>query len=117
MIKATIFNFSNRNKKYITFLIAFLFLFISCFAQHADNMISSGDSSFGLWIFAILLILPLLIIIGKLYFDFKLQVRANGSWKREGTVLKFSQYLKNFDRKQIRAFLKMKNKNTGGDDE
>ena len=102
------------NKKYIAFLASFLFLFISCVAQSADNMISSGNTSFGLWIFGILLIVPLLIIIGKLYFDFRLQVKANGSWKKEGTVLKFSQYLKNFDRKQMRAFLKMKNKKNPG---
>lgn len=80
------------------------------FAQTSDNIIKTNNSSFGLWVFAILFILPLLIIIGKLYYDFKQQINENNLSKKEGTAIKFSQYLKNFDRKQIRQFVKLKNK-------
>ena len=83
-------------------------------AQAADNIIAADSNSFGLWIFAGLVIIPLLFIIGKLYFDFKLQLKENNEWKKEGTTLKFSQYIKNFDRAQIHAFVTLKKKKCDG---
>ena len=80
------------------------------FAQGADNIISSKGDSFGLWVFTLLFIVPFLIIILKLYFDFKQQLRKNNSSEKEGSAFKFSQYLKNFDRKQIGQFIKLKDK-------
>ena len=80
------------------------------FAQGADNIISSKGDSFGLWVFTLLFIVPFLIIILKLYFDFKQQLRKNSSSEKEGSAFKFSQYLKNFDRKQIGQFIKLKTK-------
>ena len=83
-------------------------------AQAADNIIKTNSNSFGLWIFAGLVIIPLLFIIGKLYLDFKLQLKKNNEWNKEGTTLKFSQYLKNFDRAQIHTFVALKKKKCCG---
>ena len=83
-------------------------------AQAADNIIKTNSNSFGLWIFAGLVIIPLLFIIGKLYLDFKLQLKKNNEWNKEGTTLKFSQYLKNFDRAQIHTFVTLKKKKCCG---
>ncbi|MCY7291813.1 MAG: cbb3-type cytochrome c oxidase subunit I, partial [Ferruginibacter sp.] len=83
---------------------------IVALAQTADNIINADNNSFGLFIFALIIIVPLLFIIGKLYFDFKLQLKESNEWKKEGTALKFSQYIKNFDRAQIHAFVKLKKK-------
>ena len=83
-------------------------------AQAPDNIISTNSNSFGLWIFAGLVIIPLLFIIGKLYLDFKLQLKKNNEWNKEGTTLKFSQYLKNFDRAQIHTFVNLKKKKCCG---
>ena len=55
-------------------------------AQAPDNIISTNSNSFGLWIFAGLVIIPLLFIIGKLYLDFKLQLKKNNEWNKEGTA-------------------------------
>ena len=89
-----------------------LILPASIIAQVADNIITTKGNSFGLWIFAIAIILPLLFIILKLYFDFKQQVKENDIAKKEGASIKFTQYLKNFDRKQISQFIKLNNKKT-----
>lgn len=99
-------------KKFTITAALVLILSLITEAQGADNIISTYDYSFGLWIFVVVFIFPLLIIIGKLYFDFKQQLKENNKSKKEGTVLKFSQYLKNLDRKQIRQFIKLKNKKT-----
>ena len=94
---------------------AFMLVSISkVFAQAADNILGANSISLGLWIFAGLIIIPLLFIIGKLYVDFKLQLKENNKWKKEGTALKFSQYLKNFDRAQVHAFVKLKKKKCCG---
>ena len=99
-------------KKIIPPVAMLLILPASIIAQGADNIISTKGNSFGLWVFAIAIILPLLFIILKLYFDFKQQVKENDIAKKEGAALKFSQYLKKFDRKQIRQFIKLKSKKT-----
>jgi len=83
-------------------------------AQAADNIIKTNSNSFGLRIFAGLVIIPLIFIIGKLYLDFKLQSKKNNEWNKEGTTLKFSQYLKNFDRAQIHTFVSLKKKKCCG---
>jgi len=90
------------------------FLFNTLYGQTPDNIINSDNNSFGLFIFALIIIVPLLFIIGKLYFDFKLQLKENNEWKKEGTAVKFSQYIKNFDRAQIHAFVKLKMKKCSG---
>ncbi len=79
-------------------------------AQGADNIIAANANSFGLWIMALLIIIPLLLIIAKLYNDFKQQVAENKAWKKDEAPIKFTQYLKNLDRKQVRAFVKLKSK-------
>ena len=92
-------------------IAALIFVFPAVtIAQEANNIISAKDNSFGLWVFALLFIVPFLIIILKLYFAFKQQLHENNVSKKEGAALKFSQYLKNFDRKQIGQFIKLKNK-------
>ena len=92
-------------------IAALIFVFPAVtIAQEANNIISAKDNSFGLWVFALLFIVPFLIIILKLYFAFKQQLHKNNVSKKEGAALKFSQYLKNFDRKQIGQFIKLKNK-------
>ncbi len=83
-------------------------------AQAADNIIHTDSNSFFLWIFAALIIIPMLLIIGKLYVDFKQQLKVNNEWKKEGTNTKFSQYLKNFDRAQVHAFVSLKKKKCNG---
>lgn len=80
------------------------------FAQTADNIIKTNNTSVGLWIFAVIFIVPLLFIIGKLYYDFKQQVQENAISKKPGTAVKFSQYLTSFDKKQIRQFVNFKSK-------
>ena len=65
---------------------AFLsFIFTSTFAQNVDNIISADNNSFGLFLFAMIVIVPLLFIIGKLYFDFKQQLKENNEWKNYRT--------------------------------
>ena len=81
-------------KKIIPPVAMLLILPASIIAQGADNIISTKGNSFGLWVFAIAIILPLLFIILKLYFDFKQQVKENDIAKKEGAALKLSQYLK-----------------------
>ena len=97
-------------RKFSTIAALLLVLPAVTFAQGADNIISSKGDSFGLWVFTLLFIVPFLIIILKLYFDFKQQLRKNNSSEKEGSAFKFSQYLKNFDRKQIGQFIKLKDK-------
>ncbi len=101
-------------KKIISVVALFLFLNSVTTAQKADNIINANNNSFGLFLFAMILIVPLLIIIGKLYFNFKQQVKENNEWKKQDSSLKFYEYLKNFDRNQIQAFIKMKNKKCCG---
>ena len=97
-------------RKFSTIAALLLVLPAVTFAQGADNIISSKGDSFGLWVFTLLFIVPFLIIILKLYFDFKQQLRKNNSSEKEGSAFKFSQYLKSFDRKQIGQFIKLKDK-------
>ncbi|MFN0082162.1 MAG: hypothetical protein ACKVOM_06550 [Ferruginibacter sp.] len=96
-------------KKFTTTLLL-LFTAVAANAQLADNIIAANENSFGLWIMALLIIIPLLLIIAKLYYDFKQQVFENKAWKKEAVPIKFTQYLKNFDRKQVHAFVQLKSK-------
>ena len=96
-----------------TFLI--LLIAAAANAQGTDNIIAANENSFGLSIMAMLIIIPLLMIIGKLYYDFKKQVKENNAWKNEATNTKFSHYLKNFDRAQVHAFVSLKKKKCNGD--
>ena len=98
--------------KFISTTALLLIVPVLLFAQAADNIINTNNTLFGLWIFAAIFILPLLIIIGKLYYDFKQQIQENNNLKKEETAFKFSQYLKNFDKKQIRQFINLKKKKT-----
>jgi cytochrome c oxidase cbb3-type subunit I len=97
-------------KKYTITIALVLILSEISFAQVAHNIINTNNTSFGLWVFAFVFILPLVIIIKKLYYDFKLQILENTNSKKEETTFKFSQYLKRLDRKQIRQFINLKNK-------
>ena len=97
-------------KKFTTTTLLVLLIATAAKAQGADNIIAANENSFGLWIMALLVIVPLLLIIGKLYYDFKQQVNENQAWKKEAIPIKFTQYLKNFDRKQIHEFVRLKGK-------
>ncbi len=71
-------------RKFIT--TAVLVLSAITFAQGADNIISTNGTSFGLWVFAIIFIVPLMIIIGKLSMilagdDLELYVDIKGDQK------------------------------------
>ncbi len=96
--------------KKFTSTLLLLFAAAAAYAQGADNIITANENSFGLWVMSLLIIIPLLLIIAKLYYDFKHQVTENKAWKREDVPIKFNQYLKNFDRKQVHAFVELKNK-------
>ena len=109
-------NIPQHFKKYLFVAALVLIFFSEATAQAADNIIDANSDYFGLWIFAGLVIIPLLFVIGKLYYDFKLQLKENKDWKQEGTTRKFSQYLKNFDKAQIHAFVKLKQKKKGCED-
>ncbi len=100
----------NILKKFTTTTLILLLIAAAAKAQGADNIIAANENSFGLWIMALLIIIPLLLVIGKLYYDFKQQVSENKDWKNEATPIKFTQYLKNFDRMQVHQFVQLKTK-------
>lgn len=100
---------TNLFKKLLT-TSSYVLLVTGASAQEGKNIVGSNHSSFGLWLFAVIFIVPLLIIIGKLYYEFKMQVKANTVLAKEGQVLKFTRYLKHLDRKQLSQFVKLKDK-------
>lgn len=94
-------------KKFLASISLLLIFSAIAFSQQANNMINTRNTSFGLWMLTVVCILPLLIIIGKLYYDFRVLIKENTSSSKEDASLKFHQYLKGLDKKQIRQLLSL----------
>ncbi|WP_394991037.1 cbb3-type cytochrome c oxidase subunit I [Emticicia sp.] len=98
--------------------LKFLFLFLliislsnSSYAQNATNIITDNSHSLALWLVFFVFFIPLLAFIGIQYFKFKNEVAENEAWKKLGTDIHFSEYLKNLSKNQIRKFKTLKAQN------
>ncbi len=103
------------NTKLQIILLSTILFTESIFAQNANNIITDNNNSLGLWLLLAVVIIPLLIFIGSLYFKFKTQVNQNEEWNNQDTESHFTDYLKNLDTKQINQLMKQKNKECCGD--
>ncbi|WP_395047379.1 cbb3-type cytochrome c oxidase subunit I [Flavobacterium sp.] len=80
-------------------------------AKNANNMISDDDGKLGAWILFGVLIIPILVFIGSLYYKFRKQVSEN----KQSSDNHFQDYLKNLNAKQINQYMKLKSKKCCGD--
>ena len=80
-------------------------------AKNANNMISDDDGRLGAWILFGVLIIPILVFIGSLYYKFRRQVSEN----KQSSNNHFPDYLKNLNSKQINQYMKLKAKKCCGD--
>ena len=81
------------------------------YAQNATNIISDSSRSLALWLVFFVIFIPFLVFIGIQYFKFKNEVAANEEWKKLGTDIHFSEYLKNLTKSQIKKFKVLKAQN------
>ena len=93
----------------ITFLMV-VSLSKKVYAQEASNMINDKSNSLGLWLLFIVIVVPIAVFIGILFIKFNNQVSKDEAWKKLGTDLHFSNYLRNLTKNQIEKFKKLKNK-------
>ena len=102
--------------KTLTMLLA-IFLLNTAIAQPANNIITSNSPSLLLWLLIIGCLLPLLIIIGYLFIQFKKRIAEKKEWKKQGFINHFSDYLQTFDQKQIQQYISLKDKKDNNYDE
>ncbi len=97
-------------KLHLVILLTIL-LSSSCYAQEATNIIANKGDSLALWLVFFVFFIPLLVFIGIQYFKFKNEVEKNEEWKKLGTEIHFSEYLKNLTKSQIKKFKLLKAQN------
>ncbi|SFA92426.1 cytochrome c oxidase cbb3-type subunit 1 [Flavobacterium swingsii] len=101
------------NKKIPIALLLMLLVSKPMFAQNATNMIAENNS-IGMWILVIMLVIPIIVLIGSLYLNFREQLIKNKQWNNENQEQHFYDYLKNLDKNQIKQFIKLKSKKCSG---
>jgi cytochrome c oxidase cbb3-type subunit I len=104
----------HRYQKRITSLFSALFISAMAVAQTPPNMLGTNQDSTGLWFLLILVILPLLVLIGKLYFDFKKELDETRAIKKQATEEKFSGYVNTLNKSELQQLVGLKKKSCCG---
>ncbi len=84
------------------------------FAQNNENIIRDDSNTLAIWFLLGVLIIPLVIFIVSLYFDFRNQIVDNKELENKIPDDIFKDYLKNLDKNQINKFIKLKQKGCCG---
>lgn len=82
----------------------------SILAQSADNIISDDSNTLGVWLLLVVLIVPLLIILGILFFKIKGQDTEPNILTDVDTNSYYQNLLKSLNKSQIEKFFTIKNK-------
>ena len=77
-------------------------------AQNADNIIADNNNTLGLWLLFIVVIVPLLILTGILFFKFKNREETESGLKGIDNKIHFEVWLKNLSRDQIQKYFTLK---------
>ena len=102
------------NKKLTITFVMTLLISKSGNAQDASNIINDDSNTLGLWLVFLVLVIPMLVFIGSLYFKFKNKVTENEEWNQLGTKTHFSEYIKSLSKSQIQKLMNLKNKDNLG---
>ena len=95
------------NKK--LFLLLFLLSGKLIYSQSSSNIIESNDSTLGIILLVIFIILPLFFFIFGLSSQIISKGKENIYWQNLGKENHFKTYLKNLNKNQIYQFMKLKN--------
>ena len=103
--KRTIMKFSS---KICTVLL--LLTSRSIWAQSADNIISDNSNTLGVWLLLVVLIVPLLLLVGILFFKIKDQEKDQYELTDGDNSSHYHNLLKNLNKSQIKKYFAIKNK-------
>lgn len=98
------------NRKLIITLVMTILTSKIGYAQDASNIINDNSNTLGLWLVFLVLVIPMLLFIGSLYFKFKNKVIENEEWNQLGTKTHFSEYIKSLSKSQIQKLMNLKNR-------
>ena len=96
------------NKKSNIILLVIIFLSKPGFSQIGQNFITSNNQSFSNCLVIFFSILPLVIFIGSLYFNFLKLIGQKNQAQVSTARLDFKEYLKNLSKVQIEKYYKIK---------
>ena len=82
----------------------------SIWAQSADNIISDNSNTLGVWLLLVVLIVPLLLLVGILFFKIKDQEKDQNELRDGDTSSHYHNLLKNLNKSQIKKYFAIKNK-------